>query len=92
MRDVVLAGGCRVTTGRFHMDLTLLQARGLARRIIARNAADPLEWEDYPELTSEAFDRLERAAASYATQLSAQADDADLDDGVDSLALLANAR
>ena len=81
-----------MTTGRFHMDLTLLQARGLARRIIARNAADPLEWEDYPELTSEAFDRLERAAASYATQLSAQADDSDLACKVDSADLLDRAR
>lgn len=83
-----------MSNGEDGMYLTYNEAVSVARRIVARHAADAaewLDWEDYPNLGEYSFDRLVIAVQEVGHALGVEADHHDRADEIDSSYLISKA-
>jgi hypothetical protein len=79
--------------GEIDMDLTVAEARALARRIVARHLkyGDWVTWEDFPNLTELAIVHVIEEVEALGQKASAHADARDRAEDIDSMDLLMRA-
>ena len=84
----------QLRAGEIDMDLTIAEAKALARRVVARHLADTegwLSWEDYPNLTELAIVQLVEAVEALGQDAEHDADAHDRCENLDSMLLLERA-